>query len=134
MKEHFSSYVAVGTGERKIGVANNIEIYALGDGEVTLAVEDEKGSRERNLVIPGVLQGPECGRNNLLSVSERWNSDYYFDLNRIRGEWLGRDDGLSVTLREVNGLYMLQTLAAQGSVRALGARRGEEDDEKAASK
>ena len=64
MREHFSSYVVVATGERKILVANNLKIDALGKGEVTLAIWDEKGRRERNLVIPGVLQVPECGRNN----------------------------------------------------------------------
>jgi len=47
MKEHFSSYVAVATGEREIRVANNVEIDGLGGGKVTLAVWDEKGRRER---------------------------------------------------------------------------------------
>ena len=50
------------------------------------------------------------------------------------GASLGHDDGLSVTLREVNVLYLLQTQSAQGSVRALAAHGGEEDEEKAASK
>jgi len=134
MKEHFSSYVAVATGERKMCVANNVEIDALGEGEVTLAVWDEKGRRERNLVIPGVLHVPECGRNNLLSVSHLCNSGYYVDFHRTGGASFGRDDGLSVTLREVNGLYILQTWSAQGSVRALAVHGGEEDKEKAASK
>jgi len=103
MNEHFSSYVAVATGERKIHVANNVEIDTLGEGEVTLAVWDEKGRRERNLVILGVLHVPECGRNNLISVSQLCNSGYYVDFHRTGGASFGRDDGLSVTLREVNG-------------------------------
>ena len=89
MKEHFSSYVAVVTGERKIRVANNVEIDALGEGEVTLAVWDEKEKRERNLVIPGVLHVPECGSNNLLSVSQLWNSGYYVDFHRTGGASFG---------------------------------------------
>ena len=73
MKEHFSSYVALVTGERKIHVSNNVPIHALEEGEVTLSVWDEKGRRERYVVIPGALHVPECGRNNLLSVSQLCN-------------------------------------------------------------
>jgi len=77
MKKHFSSYVAVATGEWKIRVANNVQIDTVGEREVTLAVWDEKRRRERILEIPGVLHIPECGRNNLLSVSQLCNSGYY---------------------------------------------------------
>jgi len=85
-------------------------------------------------VIPRVLHVPECRRNNLLSVSQLCNSGYYVDFHRTRGVSFGCDDGLSVTLREVNELYILQTRSALGSVRALAAHDGEEDEEKAASK
>ena len=43
---------------------------------------------------------------------------------------MGCDDVLNVTLREVNGLYILQTCLAWESVRALAAQDGEEDEEK----
>ena len=124
-KEHFSSYVAVAAGKGKICVTNNLEIDALAEGEVTLAVWDEKVRRERNLVIPGVLHVPEYGRNNLLSVFHLCNSGYYVDIHLTRRVALGHDDGLSVTLREVNWLYTLQIWSGQGSVRALAANGGE---------
>ena len=38
MKDHFSSYIPVAAGEQKIHIANNVEIDALGEGEVTLSV------------------------------------------------------------------------------------------------
>ena len=47
------------------------------------------------------------------------------------GVSLGRDDGLSVTLKDVNGLYILQMCVVWKSVRALAAQDGEEDEEKA---
>jgi len=81
-------------------------------------------------VIPGVLRVPKCGRNNLLSVSQQSNSGYYIDFHRTGGASFGRDDVLSITLREVNGLFILQTRSAQGSVRALAAHGGEVDEGK----
>ena len=124
-KEHFSSYVAVTTVKGKISVTNKVKIDALAEGQVTLAKWEEKGRRERNLVIPGVLHVPKCGRNNLLSVFYLCNSGYYVDFHPTRRVALGRDDGLGVTLWEVNWLYTLQTWSGQGSVRALAANGGE---------
>jgi len=95
---------------------------------------DEKGRSERNLVIAGVLHVPEGGRNNLLLVSQLGNSGYYVNFPRTRRASFERDDGLSVTLREVNGLYIIQTRSAQGSVRARAAHGGKEDEEKAVGK
>ena len=131
---HFSSYVAIPAGERKIRVANNVDIDALGEGEVVFAVWDKNGLRERNLVIPRVLHVPECGGNNLLSVSQLCRSDYYVDFHKDGGASFGRDDGLSVRMQEVNGLYILQTLPAIESARSLVAHGSEEDEDKVASK
>ena len=92
---------------------------------MTLAVWDDKGRRERNLVIPGVLHVPECRRNNLLSVFHLCNSGYYIAFYPTRRVALGRNDRLGVTLREVNWLYTSQIGSGQGSVRALAANGGE---------
>jgi len=133
-REYLSSYMAITTGQRKIRLANNVEIDALGDGEIVLAVLDKKGKQERNLIIPGVLHVPECGRNNLLSVSQLGNSGYYVDFDKGGRASLRRDDGRGVRLEEVNGLYVLQTRSALKSERTLVAQGDEEDEEKAASK
>ena len=107
VKEHFSSYTPIPSGRQKIQVANNMEIDALGEGEVTLTVWDQKGQRESSLVITGVLHVPECGKNNILSVSQLCSSSYSMKFYKNGGELLGRDDGLVVKLEEVDGLYVL---------------------------
>lgn len=129
-KKHFSSYVAVTKGEWNIIVANNIEIAALGEGKVTLDLWDDRGRRERNMVIAGVLHVPECGRNNVPSVSQRCNSGYQVDFHQSGGSSLEQDDGLGVRLGEDNRLHILQTWSVEGSVRALAAYGGEEDEGK----
>jgi len=134
IREHFSSYVAIATGEQKIRVANNVKIDALGEGTIVLAVWDKRGKQERNLVILGVLHVPEWGRNNLLSVSQLCNLGYYVDFHKDWGVSLRRDDGLGVRLEEVNGLYVLKTRSALKSDRTLAVKGEEEDEEKAASK
>ena len=108
LKEHFLSYTPIPPGHRKIQVTNNMEIDALGEGEVTLTVWDQLGQRESSLVITGVLHVPECGRNNLLSVSRLCSSGYCVEFYKSGGTLLKKDDGLAVKLEEVNRLYVLQ--------------------------
>ena len=84
-REHFSSYITIVRGERKIRVVNNVEIDALGEGEIVLTIWDKKGKQERNLVISGRLHVPKCGRNNLLSVSQLCNSGYCVDFHKSGG-------------------------------------------------
>jgi len=133
-REHFSSYVTIATGKQKIHVVTNIEVDALGEGKILLAVWDKRGKQERNLVIPGVLHVPECVRNNLFSVSQLCNLGNYVNFHKSRGGSLRRDDGLCVRVEEVNRLYVLQTRSTLRSDRTLAVQGDEEDEEKAVSK
>ena len=58
VKEYFTSYTLIPPGHQRIRGADNTEIDALGEGEVALTVWDQKGKREKVLVISGVLHVP----------------------------------------------------------------------------
>lgn len=134
VREYFSSYTPFQPGPRRIRVVNGMESDALGEGEVILTVRDQRGRRETSIVIAGVLHVPDCGRVNLLSVSQLCNSSYSVDFNKNGGALLKKDNQLIVKLEGVNGLYVLQVRPRQENGKALVVQEDGENAEQAGAK
>ena len=94
LRDSFITYERIPNGEHRIRIANNTEINALGQGDVSLLVWDDGKQCKKELVLKGVLHVPACGENSLLSVSQLRRSGILVEFPpsggaTMRGEVLG---------------------------------------------
>jgi len=109
----FTNYERIPNGEHRIHVANNAEINALGQGDVTLLVWDDGKQGKMELLLKDVLHVPACGENSQLSVSQLRRSGIFVEFPPSGGATMRYSNGSFVGVAEANGLYVLRPVRGE---------------------
>jgi hypothetical protein len=105
-----ASFQPMAEGEHRVKTANNSLVDAKGTGTVSFFVE-KPGMKPAKITLQNVLYIPECGKNNLLSVTQLIKKGAKFELT-AGGTTISIGSTVVCHASINNGLFMLRAMSS----------------------